>query len=67
MVPYCWAVLKIAQDESSENGHPHILIAVIPTNRRHRPNVEPLLGHRLRRRPNIGPTLGRCILFAGMT
>ena len=29
----------------------------IPANTRHRPNVGPMLGQRLRRWPNIGPTL----------
>ena len=36
-----------------------------PANTTHRPNVGPMLAHRLRRRPHIGPTLGRCVLFAG--
>ena len=36
--------------------------AHVPANTRHRPNVEPMLGH-LRRWPNIDPTLGRCLLF----
>ena len=40
--------------------------ACYPANTRHRPNVGPLLGHRLRRWPNTGPTLGRRLVFAGI-
>ena len=31
----------------------------------HRPNVGPMLAHRLRRRPHIDPTLGQGVVFAG--
>ena len=37
-----------------------------PANTRPRPNVGPMLVHRLRRWPNIGPTLGRYLVFAGL-
>ena len=35
-----------------------------PANTKQRPNVGPMLGHRLRRWPNIGPALGRYLVFA---
>ena len=35
-----------------------------PANTTHRPNVGPMLAHRLRRRPNISPTLGLGVVFA---
>ena len=41
------------------------LACFVEANTRHRPNVGPLLGHRLRRWPNNGPTLGRCLVFLG--
>ena len=38
----------------------------IPVNTRRRPNVELMLGRRLRRRANIHSTLGRRLVFAGV-
>ena len=38
----------------------------ISANKRHMPNVEPMLGHSPRRWPNIDPALGGCIVFAGI-
>ena len=40
-------------------------IFLSPANTTQRPNVGPMLAHRLRRRPNIGPALGRSVVFAG--
>ena len=35
-----------------------------PANTTHRPNVGPMLAHRLRRWANIGPTLGQRLVLA---
>ena len=55
------------RSKRSEYFTPHSsLQETLPLNMRHRPNVGPMLGHRLRRWPSNGPTLGRCLVFGGL-
>ena len=60
--------MRVLASQASHERHRGLSnpIWIHSANTRYRPNVGPMLGHRLRRCPNIGPTFGRWLVCAGI-